>query len=137
MATFEKAHARTSRNEGGYQCAPEDNGNWTGGVRRSGKLIGTKYGISAPVLKAYLKREPTVEDMKTLSKETSVKIYRRLWWDVMRGDEIEDEEMAFQLYDMGVNAGMGAGIKLFQEQKGIPQTGKVDTLTLNVLNNKV
>ena len=77
MAKFIKAHEFVERAEGGYTDNPNDNGNWTGGKKGSGDLIGTNFGISAPVLKAYLGRTPSVADMKNLKKSTAEKIYKK------------------------------------------------------------
>ncbi|RYC28946.1 hypothetical protein D3273_26555 [Lichenibacterium minor] len=37
----------TLHHEGGSSVDPRDPGNWTGGKRGRGKLVGTKYGIPA------------------------------------------------------------------------------------------
>lgn len=135
MADFLTAHRRTARFEGGYQCMREDNGNWTGGVVGSGDLIGTKYGISAPLLGLYLGRRATATDMKTLQKETAEAIYRKNYWAPIKGDLIEDQAQADQLYDMGVNAGVKTAIILAQRTLGLPETGVMDATTLHKINH--
>lgn len=136
MADFFKAHIKTASNEGGYTDNPDDNGNWTGGKKGIGQLIGTNYGISAPVLKGYLKREPTVADMKSISQDAVHAIYKRGYWNTMRGDEILNQQEAESIYDACVNMGCGQAIKLAQHALGIEATGKMDDTTLNALNNK-
>jgi lysozyme family protein len=136
MADFKIAHKITSYFEGGYQCMPDDNGNWTGGKKGVGNLIGTKYGIAAPVLKAWLKIEPTKAHMKALSHETAEAIYRRNYWKPIKGDEIENQETANQIYDMAVNAGVGAAIRLCQRALGMKETGFMSQETINKLNNQ-
>lgn len=138
MASFEIAHKKVARNEGGYTNHPDDNGNWTGGKKGVGKLIGTKYGISAPTLKAYLKREPTVEDMKNLSKQTADLIYKNNYWNPLRADEIINQALANEIYDMSVNAGVSAGIKLAENVVGLPNSkaAKMYDTLLNKLNGR-
>jgi lysozyme family protein len=136
MADFKIAHKLTSYNEGGFQCMPDDNGNWTGGEKGVGNLIGTKYGISAPVLCSYLKREATPTDMRNLSRENAESIYKWSYWNAIRGDEINNQEQANQIYDMAVNAGVGTAINLCQRALGIAETGVMTTTTINKLNNK-
>ena len=51
--------------EGGYQCDPDDKGNWTGGNVGVGLLKGTKYGISAASFSNV--------DIKNLTKELEEK----------------------------------------------------------------
>ncbi|MEJ7611348.1 MAG: glycosyl hydrolase 108 family protein [Ferruginibacter sp.] len=139
MAEFKIAHKRTSAFEGGYTNHPNDAGNWTGGKVGVGLLIGTNKGISAPVLKYYLRRNPTVEEMKNISDETVEIIYRRNYWNQMRGDEIKDQETANSIYDMCVNSGPARGIQLWQAALGMPvkeQSGKMDAITLAKTNNQ-
>ncbi|MCG9792470.1 glycosyl hydrolase 108 family protein [Flavobacterium algicola] len=117
MAKFEIADRLTRKSEGGYSSHKEDNGNWTGGKVGKGILIGTNYGISAPVLAAYLGRTPNLLEMKNLRLETVDKIYKKNYWDVIRGDEIFDQDTANMIYDMAVTSGPGTAIKLAREAK--------------------
>lgn len=107
MADFEIAYKTIARNEGGYQCESDDNGNWTGGHKGVGHLVGTNWGITAPELAAYLKRTPTVADMKSLDKLTAKKIFKINYWDSIKGDEIPYQDIAVQMLDMAVNGGTG------------------------------
>jgi lysozyme family protein len=131
MANFDIAHKKTSVNEGGYTNDANDSGNYV-----DGKLIGTNLGISAPVLKAYLKRTPTVAEMKNLSPAVAAAIYKKNYWDVMKGDDWNSQDNANKVYDMCVNAGCGTAIKLWQSTIGVPQTGKMDKVTLDKTNHK-
>jgi lysozyme family protein len=141
MANFEKIFPRVLFNEGadtstgGYQKWHDDNGNWTGGKVGVGDLIGTKYGITAPELCTLLGRKANETDMKALSIENALKIYRVKYWNVIRGDEIESEELAYQIADEQVNAG-GMGIKLAHRIAGLPETTVMTDEVLNILNNK-
>lgn len=137
MANFEIAHQKTKLNEGGYTAHPNDNGNWTGGIKGRGVLVGTKYGISAPVLKEWLSRDPTAHEMKSLKESVALAIYKKNYWDRLRGDEINNQAFAEQIYDMGVNAGLGAAIKLAEEVVGMTPS-KAATMydeLLNKINN--
>lgn len=134
MANFLIAFGKTIKTEGGYSNVREDRGNWTGGKIGSGVLVGTKYGISAPVLMAHLGRLPTVDEMKNLSRDTVQKIYKSNYWDIMRGDEIVTQFLADKIFDNCVNFGVAGGIKILQESLTIKATGKMDDVTLNKLN---
>ena len=59
MAKFDPAYSIVLRLEGGYQNNPADKGNYNS----LGDLVGTKYGISAPVLEQWIGRPPTKMDM--------------------------------------------------------------------------
>lgn len=109
-ANFYEAQNIVKANEGGYQDLSNDSGNWTGGKIGSGNLIGTKYGISAPVLKAHLGYTPTVNEMKNLSYSTALSIYKNNYWDKLGLDSVKNQTIADLIYDGAVNEGVG-GIK--------------------------
>ncbi len=99
--------------EGGYTNNSNDKGNYDNG-KLNGKLIGTKYGISAPVLQTYLKKDLTPDDMKNLTKSTATQIYKTNYWDKPKIGLINDKDVAEQLADFYVNAG-GNAIKSIQK----------------------
>ncbi len=138
MAKFEIAFNLTNDAEGKSKVSlhPDDNGNWTGGKKGMGQLIGSKFGVAAPTLSGYLKRVATVFDMANLTLETAKDIARKGYWNPIRGDEILDQEEANRIYDTSYNKYYVTAIKITQEALGVPITGKMDNLTLNKLNNK-
>lgn len=136
MADFKIAFRRTGIFEGGYTDDPNDNGNWTGGVKGRGDLIGTNHGVSAPVLSKYLGRTATVSDMRTLSLEVTEKIFRRNYWDKIRGNEIINQDSANEIFDDAINAGVGAAIRKAQRALGLKDDGIMGQITLNKINGK-
>lgn len=103
MAEFIPIHNFVIQEEGGYQDMAADSGNYV-----DGDLIGTNYGISAPVLKSYLGRTPTKEEMQNLSFDDSVIIYIKNYWNKVYGDDIDNDSVAKLIYDGSVNQGIGA-----------------------------
>src|ERR1700691_2134484 len=106
MSEFTAAMAFTVPSEGVYQCIHGDPGNWTSGRVGVGALIGTNRGVSAPVLAAWLGREPTVSDMKSLTATMQQAIFAAGYWNPIRGDELPPGVSLFT-YDMQVNSGKG------------------------------
>lgn len=106
-ADFKPAQELVKKSEGGYTNNPSDNGNWTGGVVGAGELIGTNWGISAPTLVAELKRlggaKPTASTMKNLQYASAAAIYKRMFWDKIKGDDIKNQNIANTIYDAYVN----------------------------------
>lgn len=74
----------------------------------------TKYGISQ---RAY----PKV-DIRNLTLEDAVAIYKRDYWDRVKGDEIP-YSMAVVLFDQAVNRGVSTVVKQAQKILGITQDG--------------
>ncbi len=93
-AVFQIAAQRALNFEGGYQRHQNDAGNWTGGKVGSGNLVGTNHGITATTYKAYFGKTPNKSDMKNLSQSEAMSIYKKLYWDVIKGDEIADQYTA-------------------------------------------
>ena len=136
MANFIPAHNFVIAEEGGYQDLTSDSGNYV-----DGQLIGTNYGISAPVLKTFLGRTPTKSEMENLSFDDSVLIYIKNYWKKIYGDDIENESVALVIYDGTVNQGRGAlrgivgpcmrslGVKITNEdvfsKRGIDKLNKI------------
>lgn len=106
-ADFKASQELVKKSEGGYTNNPNDNGNWTGGKIGLGTLIGTNWGISAPVLVDELKRlggsPPTASTMKNLKYDSAVAIYKRKFWDKIKGDDIKNQNVANTIYDAYVN----------------------------------
>lgn len=114
MADFNIAYQLTSNVEGGYSNDPNDNGNWTGGEKGEGFLVGTNWGVTAPEYAVYLKRVPTVGDMKDIPKSTALKILKTNYWDSLNIDFINDQRMGNELYDTGINMGVRTAGKFLQ-----------------------
>lgn len=129
MANFTTAYNLVADAEGGYQNHPNDTGNYNS----RGQLVGTNWGISAPVYEKYTGRPPSAEDMRNMSAATAKSIYKNAFWDDIRGDEIQNQAVANIFFDGRVNHGR-TGTKIIQKVLGIPQDGKVGRQTLQAIN---
>ncbi len=128
MADFNTAVQQTLKFEGGYSNNPADKGNYYNGI-----LVGTNYGVSAPVLAQYLGRTPSVDDMKNLTQQEAIAIYKRGYWDPLGADNIQNESVAGLLFDTAVNMGLGTTAKLVSDTLKINATIPF-TSTVNVIN---
>lgn len=137
MASFQGFIPTLSDNEGGYQDIPEDKGNYNS----ANELIGTNHGISAPVLERYLGIMPSLYDMKYLSYETAKDIFKKMFWDVLKGDQIVNQAVAETIIDHGINASPSRATKIVQKVlneywlKNLVVDGILGTNTLNAINS--
>ena len=106
-ADFTQANALVKKAEGGFQINPSDGGNWTGGEQGSGILVGTNWGVSAPVYAKYLGRTPTEADMRGMLQSTAQAIYRADYWDTIHGNNMDNQSVANLIYDAAINEGQG------------------------------
>ena len=105
MASFDAYFPTLLKHEGGFVNDPVD----PGGPTNKGITLETFQGSA----KKYLGIDPTLDNLEALTDAQASKIYKPLYWDKVRGDDIELQELANIVFDFQVNAGGGAS-KLLQ-----------------------
>lgn len=140
MATFSAFLPLLQQVEGGYTNNPNDNGNWTGGKKGVGNLVGTNYGISAPVYAQWIGHDPTAQEMKGITKSIAQQIFKDWYWNKVNADAIKDQSVANIIVDHAVNAGSGSAGKIVQrvlnESFGysLAVDGAIGTATIKAIN---
>ena len=135
MAGAIKAH------EGGLSLRPEDNGNWFDPVRYKkglpqkrglGKLVGSKYGVTAYALAAFT-RDDNIEawEMKAMTFDTAVDIAEHIYVKAPRLNLLPQNRVTLSLIDMGWGTGPVQAIKLWQRMIGANDDGKIGTESIN------
>jgi len=102
MTLFDRCILVVLKSEGGYQCDPDDIGNYT----PDGILRGTKYGISARIF-------PKI-DIKNLTEDQAKSIYYKYYWKPMNLEGLKDDELVLHVFDHGVNAGKRTSVRMLQ-----------------------
>lgn len=120
-ANLEASLGQIFGHEGGYSCDTSDPGNWTGGSRGHGKLLGTKYGIAA---NSY----PDL-DIKHLTLSQAAAIYRRDYASKIRFDDLPDG-LDHAMLDFAINSGTYRAATFLQRIVGVPDDGKIGLITL-------
>lgn len=109
MADFLEIVDKTFKFEGGYQAFPKDSANYTS----KGDLVGTNNGISAQAYETYLKRVPTVADMKAITKDIARDVYKKGYWDANNISLVKNQSVAWLMFD-AIIANISAGRKLIR-----------------------
>lgn len=119
MADFNAALKKVLRHEGvEFDQAGEPIPGHTGYVNHPDDPGGeTNYGIT----KAEARLAGYCMGMADMTYGFAASIYREDYWNMIRGDEIPDQQIADELFDTAVNCGFGTVSKFLQR-------------TLNVLN---
>lgn len=115
MADFYQAYAKTMKFEGGYVNDPDDAGGETyKGISRrynpswEGWAIIDNYKESDENFPACLYEDSGLQ--------TSVKLFfKQQYWDKNLLDEFDDQELAEEMFDTGVNMGVSRAAKFLQE----------------------
>lgn len=72
-------------------------------------------------------------DMRDFSQNSAKVIYRALYWDAVRADELP-ESVRFDVFDGAVNSGVVQSIKWLQRAVGVADDGVLGSKTLAALN---
>jgi lysozyme family protein len=96
----------------------------------------TKFGLITDDLKVYYKdQSKSWEDVKALTQDEAFKIYKKLYWDAFRADEIKNDSLAHFIVDGAINQGKGTITKYIQQVCGITADGIFGSQTLSAINN--
>lgn len=136
MANFEIAYNRTNINEGGWNHIQGDRGGETYcGIAR--KFHPNWAGWK--IIDQYKKNNGGLRHGQIINDPQLIKLkkefYKTEFWDIVGGDEIEDQRAANTLYDFGVNSGNPRSIKNLQVVLKLPQTGKISNELIDAANN--
>lgn len=106
------------RHEGGFVNHPADPGG------------ATKFGITLNTLSRARGRPASVEDVRRLTEAEAAAIYRRLYWEPLRPDELPGG-LALALFDFAVHSGPARALRVLQGLLGVEPDGLMGPLTLN------
>ena len=108
-SNFDRCMNRVLASEGGYVNDPHDPGGET------------NFGIS--------KRAYPHEDIRGMTRARAAEIYRRDYWDAVRGDDLPFG-LDLCAFDGAVNSGVARGAKWVQQALGVEADGKIGPATI-------
>lgn len=95
----------------------------------------TRWGLITDDLKTYYHDQTkTWQDVKNLTKDEAFKIYKKLYWDAFKADEIKNDSLAHFIVDGAINQGKGTITKYIQQVCGITADGIFGSATLAAVN---
>lgn len=130
MANFTIALKKVLKNEGGYANNPNDAGGETyKGISRKNHPTWTGWISIDQIKKAHPKGFKTILEHTPELQDKVKDFYKRRFWDELCLDTCGNQELANQAFDMAVNAGIKAGVKILQKVLGIPADGILGNVT--------
>ena len=117
---FSEALEVILHHEGGYVNHPKDPGGET------------NLGVTKRVYEDF----GGTKDMKELTKEDVEPIYKKNYWDRVKGDNLP-EGLDLCIFDFAVNAGPGRAAKFLQKLIGVTQDGGIGPQTLGALQSAI
>ena len=114
---FDKCLSITLRHEGGWADHPKD----PGGATMKGVTIGTYAQFKG--------RKVTKDELRNISDADLRTIYRRNYWDKVRGDDLP-AGLDLVAFDGAVNSGPARGARWVQQGLGVADDGKIGPATI-------
>lgn len=114
---FARCLAEVLRHEGGWADHPQD----PGGATMKGVTIGTFAGFKG--------RKVTKAELRAISDADLQAIYRRGYWDKVRGDELP-AGLDLVAFDAAVNSGPSRGARWLQSALGVTVDGQIGPQTI-------
>lgn len=124
MANYKELVPFILRWEGGFTNNKNDRGGWT------------CKGITLATFRSVYGASKTPNDLKYITNEQWMYIFKKLFWDKCKADQIEDQSVANMLVDWAWNAGAVNPIKALQRCVGVTADGIVGSRTLAAVNSR-
>jgi lysozyme family protein len=120
MTAFDQAFRFLIAHEGGFVNNTSDPGGMT------------NLGVTKKTWDAHIGRTSAPADMRALTPEAVKPIYRKSYWDAVRGDELPDG-VGYAVFDCAVNSGVKRAVKWLQKATGVMEDGQLGPKTLNAV----
>ena len=120
---FDACLAKLLSHEGGYVNHPKDPGGRT------------NLGVTQAVYEDWVERPVTEQEMRDLTAEDVGPIYKKNYWDRVKGDELPSG-VDWCAFDWAVNSGSGRPAKAIQRAVGATADGAIGPNTLKAVADK-
>jgi lysozyme family protein len=120
---WEEALAHILKYEGGYVNHPADPGGMT------------NLGVTKRVWEEWTGKRVSEADMRALTPELVAPMYKKKYWDVIRGDDLP-AGVDLCVFDAAVNAGVGRASKFLQQAVGVTADGQIGPKTISAVTAK-
>lgn len=136
MANFQTAQKIVANNEGGYSFDKDDTGGETafGLTRRDWP---NWHGWA--IVDAYKRNFDHNIAIQKINADTSLKqlasdLFKTNYWDVIKGDWINDQQIGNQCYDTAINMGTGRAAEFMQKAAGVTVDRIIGHGTIDAIN---
>ena len=114
---WEQCFALMLKSEGGYTNDPNDPGGMT------------NLGVTHIDWGKWIGHEPTEEEMRALTPNDVMSLYKAWYWDRIMGDNLP-YGVDYAVYDFGVNSGIGRSVRCLQTVLNIAEDGVMGPMTM-------
>jgi lysozyme family protein len=89
----------------------------------------TNLGVTKRVWEEWTGKPATEEDMRGLTPAMVSPLYKKRYWDAVRGDDLPSG-VDLCVFDCAVNAGVGRASKFLQQAVGVTADGQIGPMTV-------
>lgn len=124
MADYRKLIPFILKFEGGYVNDPADSGG------------PTNKGVTLNTFRSVYGRAKTVNDLKHMTDNEWRHIFKLLYWDKCKADDISDQSIANMLVDFAWHSGVTTAVKKLQKIVGVTSDGICGVQTIGAINSR-
>jgi len=128
LSNWDKSFDMVIAHEGGFTNDERDPGN----KLPDGRKGSTMLGCTQANWEKYIGHEVTQDDMKALKKEDVKPLYKKDYWDAVRGDDLP-AGVDYAVFDFAINAGPAAARKMIQKALGVTADGSIGPATIKAI----
>jgi lysozyme family protein len=127
MAIFKIAFDKTSMHEGGYSNDPDDVGGETyRGISRKYNPLWRGWDIIDDCKRFEFSIEECLAMKGTMIDDLVISFYKDRYWNPWWGDDIDDQDIANEMFDTSVNMGVSRAIEFLQKSLNyLNRNGKI------------
>ena len=127
-SNWDKSFDMVIAHEGGFTNDERDPGN----KLPDGRKGSTMLGCTQANWEKYIGHQVTQDDMKALKKEDVKPLYKRDYWDAVKGDSLP-VGVDYAVFDFAINAGGSAARKMIQKALGVTADGSIGPATMKAI----
>lgn len=124
MADYRKLIPFILKFEGGYVNDPADSGG------------PTNKGVTLNTFRSVYGRAKTINDLKHMTDNEWRHIFKSLYWDKCKADDIANQSIANMLVDFAWHSGVTTAIKKLQKIVGVTSDGICGVQTIGTINSR-
>jgi lysozyme family protein len=117
---WDDCFAMVIKSEGGFVNNPKDPGGMT------------NLGVTRSAWEAYLGRDVSEDDMRSLTPDRVKPFYKAMYWDRIKGDSLP-AGVDYAAYDLAVNSGPAKAARFLQEIAGVVADGVIGPKSLEAI----
>lgn len=130
LSNWDKSFELVIHHEGGFTNDQRDPGN----KLPDGRQGSTNLGLTQKNWEAHVGQQVTQDDMKALTQEDVKPIYKKNYWDAVKGDDLPSG-VDYAMFDLAINSGPNRAVKVLQTALQVTPDGAIGRKTMKAIQD--